>query len=144
MLSPLKGHNDVVYCVAFSPDGSKIISGSWDKTIQVWDARTGVKMLSPLKVHDDVVYSIAFSLDGSNIMGFWDKTIQVWDASTGHNDAIYSIAFSPDGSKIISGSWDKTIQVWDMSTIVEYLSSQQNADVNIPMSALDSSPTVSL
>ena len=62
----------------------------------------------------------------------------------GHDDTVFSVAFSPDGSKIVSGSYDKTIRVWDVSTGVEYLSSQQNADTNIPMSASDSSQTVSL
>ena len=58
----------------------------------------------------------------------------------GHDDdGVYSLAFSPDGSKIISGSYDKSIRVWDVSTGVEYFSSQQNADINIPMSASDSS-----
>ena len=76
MLSPLKDHDDVVNSVTFSPDGSKIVSGSWDKTIRVWDASTGIKMLSPLKGHDSVVNSIAFSPVGSKIIsGSEDKTI---------------------------------------------------------------------
>jgi WD40 repeat protein len=100
--------------VAFSPDGSKIISGSDDKTIRVWDASTGIEMLPPLRGHDDWINSVAFSPDGSKIIsGSDDKTIRVWDASTGiemlpplrgHDGLIYSVAFSPDGSKIISGS----------------------------------------
>ena len=45
MLPPLRGHDDSVQSVAFSPDGSKIVSGSYDKTIRVWDASTGVEIV---------------------------------------------------------------------------------------------------
>jgi len=130
-LQQLRGHNNRVQSVAFSPDGSKIVSGSGDKTIRVWDASTGVEMLPPLQGHNNRVQSVAFSPDGSKIVsGSDDKTIRVWDASTGvemlpplqgHNDWVKSVAFSPDGSKIVSGSGDKTIRVWDASTGVEML-----------------------
>ena len=84
MLSPLRGHDGEIHSVAFSPDGSKIISGSIDKTIRVWDAGTGVEILPPLRGHDDTIYYIAFSPDGSKIIsGSDDKTIRVWDANTG-------------------------------------------------------------
>ena len=84
MLSPLQGHDSGINSVTFSPDGSKIISGSDDKTIRVWDASTGVEMLSPLQGHDSGVSSIAFSPDGSKIIsGSEDHTIRVWGASTG-------------------------------------------------------------
>ena len=83
-LQQLKGHDDCVQSVAFSPDGSRIVSGSYDKTIRVWDASTGIEMLPPLRGHDDYVRSVAFSPDGSKIVsGSFDKTIRVWDASTG-------------------------------------------------------------
>ena len=109
----LRGHDDSVYSVTFSPDGSKIISGSYDKTIRVWDASTGNEMFPPLRGHDNWIRAVAFSPDGSKIiLGSEDNTIRVWDASTGikmlpplrgHDYGILSIAFSPDGSKIISG-----------------------------------------
>jgi WD40 repeat protein len=119
LLQLFQGHSYCVSSVAFSPDGSKIVSGSFDKTIRVWDVSTGIEMLPPLQGHDDTVYSIAFSPDGSTIVsGSQDNTVQVWDVSTGiemlsplkgHDDVVKSVAFSPDGSKIISGSWDNTI-----------------------------------
>jgi WD40 repeat protein len=127
-LMQLQGHDGGVLSVAFSPDGSKIVSGSDDKTIRVWDASTGIKMLPPLRGHDDSIWSVAFSPDGSKIVsGSSDKTIRVWDASTGvemlpplrgHDGMILSVAFSPNGSKIISGSSDKTIRFWDASTVL--------------------------
>ena len=75
-LQQLKGHDDHVVSVAFSPDGSKIVSGSFDKTIRVWDASTGVEMLPPLRGHDDSVQSVALSPDGSKIVsGSYDQMI---------------------------------------------------------------------
>ena len=83
-LLQLQGHDNVIASVAFSPDGSKIVSGSWDCTIRVWDASTGVQVLPALQGHDDYIRSVAFSPDGSKIVsGSWNKTIRVWDASTG-------------------------------------------------------------
>ena len=130
-LIQLQGHDGSINSVAFSPDGSKIISGSDDKTIRIWDASTGIEMLPPLRGHDSSFYSVTFSPDGSKfISGSDDKTIRVWDASTGiemlpplrgHDGSIYSVAFSPDGSKIISGSDDTTIRIWDASTSIEIL-----------------------
>ena len=130
-LLQLRGHDSMINSVALSPDESKIISGSDDNTIRVWDASTGIEILTPLRGHDGSITSIAFSFDGSKITsGLHDRTVRVWDASSGieilpplrsHRDSIYSIALSPDGSKIISGSADKTIRVWNASTGIEIL-----------------------
>ncbi|KAL4078818.1 hypothetical protein V8B97DRAFT_2067943 [Scleroderma yunnanense] len=115
----LKGHTGLVLSVAFSPDGRHIVSGSNDKTIQIWDAQTGGQVGKPLQGHTDSVMSVAFSPDGRYIVsGSDDKTIQIWDAQTGgqvgkplqgHTDSVMSVAFSPDGRYIVSGSHDHTI-----------------------------------
>ena len=77
-LIQLLGHDDAVNSVALSPDGSKIISGSDDKTIRVWDASIGVEILPPLRGHDDSILSVVFSPDGSKIIsGSLDDTIRV-------------------------------------------------------------------
>jgi len=75
-LLQLHGHDSEVNSVAFSPNGSKIVSGSDDKTIQVWDASTGVEMLPPIQGHNSVIHSVAFLPNGSKIVsGSDDKTI---------------------------------------------------------------------
>ena len=67
-LAVLKGHNERVTSVAFSPDGKKIVSGSWDKTIRVWDAETGKEIIPPLEGHSQYVFYVAFSPDEKKIM----------------------------------------------------------------------------
>ncbi|KAJ6627753.1 WD40-repeat-containing domain protein, partial [Mycena sp. CBHHK59/15] len=120
------GHRSGVNCVAFSPDGTKIVSGSDDHTVRVWDAQTGDTVARPFEGHSGWVYSVAFSPDGTRIVsGSFDSTVRVWDAQTGHTVAgpfeghtasVYSVAFSPDGTRIVSGSFDSTLQVRDAQT----------------------------
>src|SRR5712671_3663309 len=114
------GHSEPVRSVVFSPDGSRIVSGSSDRTIRLWDAETGDAIGKPLEGHSSGVNSVAFSPDGSRIVsGSRDNTIRLWDAETGdaigkplegHSSPVNSVTFSPDGSHIVSGSEDDTIR----------------------------------
>ncbi|CCA75107.1 hypothetical protein PIIN_11885 [Serendipita indica DSM 11827] len=62
---PLRGHEDEVKAVAFSPDGSKFVSGSEDNTIRLWDVGTSQLLGEPLRGHEDEVTAVSFSPDGS-------------------------------------------------------------------------------
>ncbi|KAG8709222.1 hypothetical protein FRC09_000787, partial [Ceratobasidium sp. 395] len=116
----------LVHSVAFSPDGSQIVSGSDDTTVGVWSAETGEAVLRPLEGHLGAVCSVAFSPNGRRIVsGSYDTTLRVWDAETGdlvlqplsgHSDAVLSVAFSPDNRWIVSGAMDKTVRMWDAET----------------------------
>ena len=76
----------MVSSVAFSPDGKRVVSGSDDKTIHIWDAQTGHPVLEPLEGHTDRVWSVAFSPDGKRVVsGSDDKTTHIWDVQTGHH-----------------------------------------------------------
>ena len=84
-----KGHSKSISSIAISPDGKNIVSGSIDKTIKVWDFKTG-ECLNSLEGHSDCVRSIAISPDGKNIVsGSDDTTIKVWDFKNVNN--IYTI-----------------------------------------------------
>src|SRR5581483_10624179 len=102
-------------------DLKKIVSGSDDNSIKIWDADSG-SLLNTLNGHTNSVYSVAFSSDNRKIVsGSGDYSIKIWDAESGsllntlngHTDWIQSVAFSSDNHKIVSGSDDKSIKIWD-------------------------------
>jgi WD40 repeat protein/tRNA A-37 threonylcarbamoyl transferase component Bud32 len=110
--------------VAFSPDGTRLVTGSFDKTAIVWDARTGTRLLQ-LKGHSREVQCVAFSPDGTRIAtGSWDNTAKLWDARSGallldlkrHTGMLWGVAFSPDGTRLVTGSPDQMAKVWDAQT----------------------------
>ena len=119
----LIGHTDTVNTVAYSLDGSQILTGSRDGTLRLWNSQ-GKAIGQPFQGHTDTVTSAAFSADGQLIAsGSDDKTIKLWDRSgnliesfIGHQDSITAIAFSPNGQFIASSSDDGTIRLWNRDT----------------------------
>jgi WD40 repeat protein/uncharacterized caspase-like protein len=115
---------DSANALAFSPDGSRILAGCFDKTTKLWDAASG-QLLRTL-TNPGPVWSAAFSPDGTQILaGDTANNLVLWDIATGrklrsfpgHTGAIYhGVAFSPDGSHAISASQDKTLRLWDVAT----------------------------
>ena len=127
-----------IMAVGFSSDGTRIVSGSVDKSVRVWDASTGVE-LKELKGHTSVVNSVGFSSDGKRIVsGSYDSSVRVWDALTGvelkklegHTSWANSVGFSSDGMRIVSGSSDHSVRVWDVSKICDDHFSWSLADSN--------------
>ena len=123
-LAVLSGHGGAVVGAAFSPDGRRIVTASFDRTARIWDTATA-RPLAILSGHDGSVISAAFSPDGRRIVtASQDKTARIWDAVTarqlvvlsGHGDEVYSAAFSPDGRRIVTASEDRTARIWDAAT----------------------------
>ena len=124
LIITLKGFAEEVEKAAYSPDGKRILTVSYENAARLWDAATGI-LIAPLEGHQDVVYGAAFSADGSRIVTVSkDKTARVWDGKTGapirilsgHGDTVLSAAFSPDGKRIVTASSDETARVWDVQT----------------------------
>ena len=131
-----------ILAVAFSPDGTRLATGSFASAAVIWDAASGEKLREFR--HQRVVPAVAFSSDGTRLAtGSWDQSARVWDAASGEQllkvrievrerpsrrrffgarpqaspgipeGAVRSVAFSPDGTRLATASYDDHIRVWD-------------------------------
>jgi WD40 repeat protein len=123
-LLSLKGHAAGVVGVCFSPDGKRLASASWDRTVKVWEAQTGQEQLTLLG-HTGPVFGVCFNPDGQRLASAsGDETVKVWEAQTGHEaltlrghrGPVYGVCFSPDGKRLATASADRTVKVWDAQT----------------------------
>lgn len=120
----LRGHSDVISRLAWSLDGRLLASGSYDRTIRVWEADRG-QLLYVLRGHSNTVSSLAWSPAGETLAsGSYDGILRLFDARTGqlgselkgHAGSIYSVAWSPDGHMLASGGNDEILRLWDTAT----------------------------
>ncbi|CAD8215197.1 unnamed protein product [Paramecium octaurelia] len=111
--------------------GTTLASGSWDKSIRLWDVKTG-QQKAKFNGHSHYVNSICYSPDGTTLAsGSVDNSIRLWDVKTGqqkakldgHSNTVNTICYSPDGTTLASGSGDKSIRLWDVKTGEEIVSS---------------------
>ncbi|ETO34731.1 hypothetical protein RFI_02359 [Reticulomyxa filosa] len=144
----LEGHSKGVKGIELSPDETKIVSYSNDKTIRIWDTSSR-KQLYILKGHSNTIFAVQFSHDGSKIVSCsYDKTVRIWDVLSGqqikllkgHSREVNSVNFSLDDSKIVSCSWDSTIRIWDVSSgkQIQLLSGHSSGVTDVKFSPDDS------
>ncbi len=124
----IKAHTKEVLGVAFSADGTRVVSGGHDGNVKLWDAATGKEIPIAIKGHVGGVTSVAFSRDGKQIASAGkDKSVRVWDAQTGaevwslspdakgEDNVITSVAFSPDGKRLAWADRAGALKVLDVA-----------------------------
>ncbi|KAG2348188.1 WD40 repeat-like protein [Suillus weaverae] len=123
----LQGHTIWVVCLAWTPDGKTLISGSLDRSIRIWSTTTW-KQIALLDGHTTSVESIAISPNGRILASAsWDDTARLWNLDNNqpispplqHAHSMSSVSFSADGKLLATGCWDKKAYSWDISAIVK-------------------------
>jgi len=121
---PVSGHSRLVWSVALSPDGNRVVSGSEDNLVKIWDTETGAEVSS--------VVGLRRVWRGDRGVGS-SRSLQIvpWQSSemrvggwqvhslTGHSGDVLSVDFSPDGNRVVSGSCDNRVKIWDTATGAE-------------------------
>ncbi len=123
-LAVYKGNSTHIWSIDYAPERNKIVAGSYDYRIKVWDVASQQIDIT-LEGHEKSTLPVAFSPDEKYLVsGSLDRTVRVWNAKTGelmktleiHTDNIYDVEFHPSGKYFASASRDKTIRLWDFET----------------------------
>ncbi len=129
------GHTAQVRSMAVSPDGRRLVSGAWDRTLRVWEVSTGKECAllerAAGELSAEFTFPIVFSPDGSYIAapgqsGDRRHLIDLWDIRAGkrlatfegHRGSVTALAFAPDGRRLISGGADAVGYIWDMPPLI--------------------------
>ncbi|KAI0244713.1 WD repeat-containing protein 5, partial [Massospora cicadina] len=121
----LRGHTNYVFCVNYNTASNLIVSGSFDESIKIWEAKKG-KCVLTLPAHTEPVTAVHFNKDGTMIVSCsYDGLIRIWDTVTGQclktlsdddNPQLSHVKFSPNGKFILASTLDNTLRLWNYHT----------------------------
>jgi WD40 repeat protein len=123
-LAVFTGGGDFLNTAVYSPDATRILTSSYDRTARIYDAQTALPIVV-IAGHRDIVNYAVFSPDGTRVAtASRDRTARVWDARSGaelavlrgHGDVLESVGYSPDGTRLVTASDDRTARIWDART----------------------------
>jgi eukaryotic-like serine/threonine-protein kinase len=120
LLDRLAGHQVFVKALAYSPKGTRLLSGDASGVVFLWNLESGERP-GTLKGHTDVVHSVAFSPDGKRALtGGSDRQAIVWDTEKRekiqplpHPGKVFGVAFGPGGNEVTTACADGLIRIWD-------------------------------
>ncbi|HEY9607120.1 MAG TPA: serine/threonine-protein kinase [Allocoleopsis sp.] len=124
LVKKIPAHAQGISSMAIASDGQTLATGSFDKTIKLWNLQTGQE-LQTFRGHSGRILSVAIAPKQPILAtGSDDKTIKLWNLKTGKEIRsfsgnlgwVYALAFSPDGKTLVSGSDNKTIKLWNLGT----------------------------
>ncbi len=120
----LRGHQNRILAIAFSPDGNTLASGSLDRTIKLWNPETHQCRLT-LQGHQSWIWDIAFHPNSNTLASAsYDRTVKLWDIKTGHCTytleghigSALSVTFSPNGQWLASGGYEQMLKLWNLES----------------------------